>query len=435
MAPKRCTVKLQKGDIVSAAVYSWGRDYAKSRGDKGGRSEEIRDEGVVVEAKGPLWVVKFDDDSSQIAWKRNELRFVSRPGAMEPVRASQRSRPQARAAVEDSSSEGEQPGPEDEAEAAHDSSEEDEQEEEPQRGRVGSANHAMPVQESDGGWVQDDDYSVDERAKHGHTSQQPPMITNMDEDHRTAGLLTYALHFLPRNYLEDMAAEMTEKGRKKGEEGDRHTARRFSSWNVTVDDVTMWIGVWMYMLAFPQQASSRRSYFQAPLGGFGPAHNLTNILILAGKGHRGLAWFETMQSCFSLPRWQRTTEGREHGHKVERSQPYSQDDPFAPTRRFWDHLRTAFYFAVAASWLLCLDESMVQWTGRGMPGLMVILRKPTPIGLELHTLCCALCGVLCWFEVYEGKEPMAKKPFNDKYPKSIALSLRMLQPFFGTVRL
>ena len=64
---------------------------------------------------------------------------------------------------------------------------------------------------------------------------------------------------------------------------------------------------------------------------------------------------------------------------------------------------------------------------------MVILRKPTPIGLELHTLCCALCGVLIWFEVYEGKDAMAKKPFNDKYPKSIALTLRMLKPFFGSV--
>ena len=51
---------------------------------------------------------------------------------------------------------------------------------------------------------------------------------------------------------------------------------------------------------------------------------------------------------------------------------------------------------------MLLDESMVRWEGAGMPGLMVVLRKPTPIGLELHTLCCALCGVLIWFEVYEG---------------------------------
>ena len=187
---------------------------------------------------------------------------------------------------------------------------------------------------------------------------------------------------------------------------------------MTVEDVLQWIGVWIYMLAHPQQASSRRAYFQAPLGGYGPMHNLQAILIQGGRGPRGLNWFESMTSCLTLPRWKNSGQKcTENGGDVERSEPFKQEDPLAPTRKFWDHLRTAFYFAMVASWLICLDESMVKWTRRGMPGLMVILRKPTPVGLELHTLCCALCGLLIWFEVYEGKEPMAKKPFNDKYLK------------------
>eukprot|EP00965_Chrysotila_dentata_P017713 588951-Pleurochrysis_carterae.AAC.1 len=74
--------------------------------------------------------------------------------------------------------------------------------------------------------------------------------------------------------------------------------------------------------------------------------------------------------------------------------------------------------------MLVLDESMVRWEGQGMPGLMVVARKPTPIGLERHTLCCELSGILVWFEVYGGKEAMALKKFNDEYPKSIALTLR-----------
>lgn len=102
--------------------------------------------------------------------------------------------------------------------------------------------------------------------------------------------------------------------------------------------------------------------------------------------------------------------------------------------RWWDALRDAFHRAITCSWLLVLDESMVKWMGTGMPGLMVILRKPTPIGLELHTLCCALCGVLVWFEVYEGKEAMAKKKYTTDYPKSVALTLRMLEPYFSTGR-
>ena len=56
----------------------------------------------------------------------------------------------------------------------------------------------------------------------------------------------------------------------------------------------------------------------------------------------------------------------------------------------------------------------------------VVLRKPTPVGLEIHTLCCALCGILIWFEVYEGKNAMATKDYCDRYPKSIALTLRMI---------
>ena len=47
-------------------------------------------------------------------------------------------------------------------------------------------------------------------------------------------------------------------------------------------------------------------------------------------------------------------------------------------------------------------DAAKKWMGRGMPGLMVVLRKPTPVGLEIHTLCCAICGVMIWFEVYEG---------------------------------
>ena len=77
---------------------------------------------------------------------------------------------------------------------------------------------------------------------------------------------------------------------------------------------------------------------------------------------------------------------------------------------------------------------MVRWLGMGMPGLMVVPRKPTPIGLELHTLCCSLSGILVYFEVYEGKKAMESKEFCDKYPKSVALSLRCTKPYHSSVR-
>eukprot|EP00966_Prymnesium_polylepis_P025275 583012-Prymnesium_polylepis.2 len=83
---------------------------------------------------------------------------------------------------------------------------------------------------------------------------------------------------------------------------------------------------------------------------------------------------------------------------------------------------------------------MVKWLGRGF---MHVRRKPTPKGLELHTLCCAICGVLLWFEVYEGKTAMEKKDkcaeqkrlLGSSGPwRSVALTLRMVQPFINSGR-
>ena len=419
-------MRLIAGDIVSAAAYSWGSDFARSMGDRSGRSESVRLEGVVLRSEDGHWVVDFGDED-HIKWKRKELRFVRRPSAApaRPAAVSSRARP---IDDPDSSENSDGDGP---AAPADSSEEEDDS---GNVVRAGRPDHvaALP-EETANKWIPDHNCASDERQKHGFTRQDGAQMSNMD-GWQTAELFSYAKHFLPMNFLDEMAKEMTEEGRRRAARGG--ASRRYENWTVETSDLLQWIGVWIYMLevAFPQQASSRRSYFQPAVGGYGPQHNLSSILLQGGRGERGLGWFEAMQACLVLPTWNRRGDrASEHGQNVQRSEPHSEDDPFKPTRRFWDSLRTAFRYAVIASWLVCLDESMVQWTGRGMPGLMVILRKPTPIGLELHTLCCALSGILIWFEVYEGKEAMAKKPYNKEYPKSIALTLRMCEPFFGSV--
>ena len=181
----------------------------------------------------------------------------------------------------------------------------------------------------------------------------------------------------------------------------------------------------MYMLAYPQQGG-RESYFEGPEGGFGPTHEMKKWLKIGNPGaERGVKWFTQMQSCFELPTYEKP------------------DDPFDPTRRFWDALRDTFRKAVSCSWIMCLDESMIKWLGRGMPGFMWVQRKPTPKGLELHTLCCGICGILLNFEVWEGKAAMESKEFcsdqkdklGTKGPwKSVALTMRLVKPWFGTAR-
>eukprot|EP00965_Chrysotila_dentata_P128774 4257110-Pleurochrysis_carterae.AAC.1 len=74
-----------------------------------------------------------------------------------------------------------------------------------------------------------------------------------------------------------------------------------------------------------------------------------------------------MRACFTLP-----------VKTDERAVAASEVGPFKPVRRFWDSLREPFHNAVVCSWSMVLDESMVQWEGRGMPGPMVVARKPTP---------------------------------------------------------
>eukprot|EP00965_Chrysotila_dentata_P178677 5900924-Pleurochrysis_carterae.AAC.1 len=69
---------------------------------------------------------------------------------------------------------------------------------------------------------------------------------------------------------------------------------------------------------------------------------------------------------------------------------------------------------------------------------MVVPRKPTPMGLELHTVCCAVSGILINFELYEGKERMEKKQYVGEptefgpINKSTALTLRCVQPWVAS---
>jgi hypothetical protein len=260
-------------------------------------------------------------------------------------------------------------------------------------------------------WVRDDNFELDQRALVNAGGKEDPYLKNV-RDPSTTDLFTLGKEFLPVDYLTEMAAEMTTEGVAMAEKSDLFTP----GWSVSILDVFQWIGVWMYMLAFPQPGD-RRAYWTEPIGGYGPRHNLQRVLSLGENGEKGVKWFEKMGACFKLPRFKRGEEG------------FKANDVFT-TRKFWYCLRLAFFAAVSASWLLCLDESMVRWEGLGMPGLMVVKRKPTPIGLELHTLCCAVSGILVWLEPYEGKEPMGKAKYCDNYGKSIALTLRMCENYF-----
>jgi hypothetical protein len=391
---------LRVGDVISVPATTFGQAWAKGKWPSDWHKKKI--EGTVVGRAGDKWSLRFpdEDDDKADPWTvtlgRKDITFVSHPQ-------------QTAVEVEEDDEEAE---PEDGAQT--DSSEDELDggdtffQEEPDHTIIMTGKKAQKIDLS-GKWTPADDFSIDQRTISQVQGKEAPVLKLNNGNYHSASLFQLGLHFLPVLFLTAMATEMTLAGERLYKDGNND----FKNWNVTVDDLYQWIGVWMYFLAFPM-AGERRAYWQEPPGGWGPRHRLADFLRLGGNGEKSVRWFEKMEQTFKLP----TDDKR-------------KDDPFKPTRRWWEALRDAFYSAISPSWILTLDESMVKWMGIGMPGLMVILRKPTPIGLELHTLCCAMCGILVWFEVYEGKVAMEKAEYCDQYGKSVALCLRMTKKFYG----
>lgn len=431
MAPAARSKPLAIGDTVSVAVRQFGEAYARKVAGRSWASDRERCEGLLVDRDGEFCLVEFDDMPEPVRFKRTLLQFVARESAV----AGSKDVP-----------------------LAADSSEDDEQAEQPRRPRTTKASAARAAaaapaaprrrrqivvedssnddssdegsvlsadededeaEDDDDGWRRDDNFATDERARHGFHAQHGAQL--MMPDYMNASFFSIVMWWLSAplalsdgergssSFLEEMAAQMQAKGRAKA----TGPSDRWAQCCISVADVTQWIGCWYYMLAYPQ-TGSRDDYFKIPA--FGPTHNLANIMSLAENGHRGRRFFQNLHTCFTLP------TGSAH-----------DEDEFKPVRCMWESYRQHFVNCVQPGWLLLLDESMIRWLGRHMPGLMVVQRKPTPIGAELHTMCCALSGIMINFEVYEGKKLMEQKKYCDTYPKHVALSLRCCEPYFGSV--
>lgn len=411
---------LKEGDKVSIAVRHFGEQYARDRGGSRWASETVRDTGVVVEKNGGKYLIDFNDGENMVWWARSYIRFVERG------QAAKRAAPLSSARSSDDDSDGGAPSSDNGGAAAQELSESEEEREEERE----SSEPEEEQGEGDAldGWVRNDEQCIDERQKQGFSTRSQPVWTTcpsscasaQDEDDPTKYFFETCLSWFSKPFFEQMADAMQEEGRGKG--------AAWASWRVTLDDLWQWIGVWFYMLAFDEKGD-RRAYFNPPVGNkrnfFRPRHIVEETLLQGRTGGvKGVKWFENMLTCFTLP----------GGEEVR------EDDPFKLTRHMWECCRQLFVGAVSPGWLITLDESMVKWMGRGMPGLMVVPRKPTPVGLEVHTVCCSLSGIMINFEVYEGAQAMERKEYVNELTdigainKSTALTLRCVKPYFSSVR-
>lgn len=244
------TTRLQLGDHVSVAVAVFGESYARERGANPWHTEAVRDEGYVIGSNGSKWLIEFDD--GEFSFDRRAISLISRPRAAPERAVSSR-----RSAVVVSNSDEEDEGVDEPQEPVPDSSEDEDW-------GAGEADHEggeIPVvmfRGVDGAWRRDDSYGFDERARHNFTDQSGPRVNNLSS-WENASIFAVAEHFLPVTYLQLMAAGMQDNTRSKFYAGDRS----YANFTLSYYDLLQWIGVWMYMLAFPQ-TGPRRAYFQEP---------------------------------------------------------------------------------------------------------------------------------------------------------------------------
>eukprot|EP00976_Prorocentrum_cordatum_P051602 1041600-Prorocentrum_minimum.AAC.1 len=129
--------------------------------------------------------------------------------------------------------------------------------------------------------------------------------------------------------------------------------------------------------------------------------------------------FERMMQCFRLPEYPMDCE---------------KPDLCIRVRKFLDSFNEHVNRRFKPSWCMVVDESMAQWKGVGMPGLMYVARKPTPLGREMHTTACSETRIISFLERYEGKDVMAQAPLVKDYSKSSAVALRCTKPYWHSGR-
>jgi hypothetical protein len=133
--------------------------------------------------------------------------------------------------------------------------------------------------------------------------------------------------------------------------------------------------------------------------------------------YMGLAEFERFQKHLKLDIAETTEE---------------KDDKWFVIRRLIREFNARRRQVISPGEFVCIDESMVPWEGadsahrkHGAPYVTKIIRKPTPVGIEIKNAACSQSGVMLALEVQEGKEAMARKDFANCGSAGTAWVLRL----------
>ena len=217
--------------------------------------------------------------------------------------------------------------------------------------------------------------------------------------------MEYFLACFPRDLITEISELMTIKGRQL----------QFGlGWEVTPGEVYTFLGYNVAILLLHTGGPKQDMWL-----GQGDSKYDGAFFLAPDLGQYGLSYsrFQRLMQAFILP-----TYG-------------NLNDPFDPIRKFVDHWNRNIANTLQPGPIIVVDESMGLWKGKGMPGLMVVARKPTPVGRESHTAADADTSCIIFVEPYEGKARMENKEWAREWGKAPATAMRCVKPWMGTGRL
>ena len=240
--------------------------------------------------------------------------------------------------------------------------------------------------------------TFDQRRQKGFTIDEKPEFRPRFVDSRSGPTLFQVwLTWTSHEFMQKMVDYMDEQGRMK-------YAARWQT--LTMGKFVRWLGIYHQMLADPR-SGGRRAYWSKDKG-----YDALNRSRYSMEDIMGIYEFEAIYSVFGIP-------------------PMDPHDPFDGVRGFVDAWNHTCKDALQPSWVLVIDESMIKWKGRGMPGWSFVPRKPEPCGMEGKTLACGECKCMIHFDMQEGKDRMTQKKFNKDYGKSVGCTLRLVEHYFN----
>ena len=255
----------------------------------------------------------------------------------------------------------------------------------------------------DVGWKKNVGRALCPAATHGYSQHAQFHLYNAAE----ATEFEYFLSCFPCNLVDSICCLMTTKGQEQ---------RKGVSFNVSMGEYWLFMGYLMYMLCHPIELPIQ-DYWEGPLS---TKYGACASFVKHDLGKFGLSYsrFRRLMQAFTLPQYSEC-----------------QTEPFSVIRRFVDEWNQVMQRCISPGPILVVDESMGQWLGKGMPGLMFVARKPTPNGREAHTTADADTGCIINYEIYEGKTLMADKKHVRELGAGTAAALRLTAPWAHTGRI